>query len=267
MYFISLGLGFLDIVRVHNSAEFVAAARDAKPGRHILLEPGEYKGGVHIENLHGTVKDPIVIDAADPKNPPVFVGGGSGIHFSKISYVDISNLNIRNAQDNGLNIDDGGVLDKPSQGVILENIRVTDLPAGNHDGIKLSGVVGFIIEKCTVEKWGGSAIDMVGCRNGSVSQCTFKNGGSNGIQMIVENDRSTSVAAPDSPIFGHLSQASPKDSARRRKTSRLSTAHLLEARARLRLLGSMVPWCDTTPFTIRGGGRFVSCRKPTRLIS
>ena len=178
-----LALGIFDTVHVHNSAEFVAAARDAKPGRHILLEPGEYRGGVHIENLHGTVKDSIVIDAADPKNPPVFVGGGSGIQLSKISFVEISNLTIRNAQDNGLNIDDGGTLDKPSQAVYLENIRVIDLPAGNHDGIKLSGLVGFVIEKCTVEKWGGSAIDMVGCRNGLVSQCTFKNGGSSGIQM------------------------------------------------------------------------------------
>ncbi len=178
-----LALGISDTVNVHNSVEFVAAARDAKPGRHILLEPGEYKGGVHIENLHGTVKDSIVIDAADPKNPPVFVGGGSGIQFSKISYVDISNLTIRNARDNGLNIDDGGTLDKPSQAVYLENIRVTDLPVGNHDGIKLSGLVGFVIEKCTIEKWGGSAIDMVGCRNGIVVDCTFKNGGSNGVQM------------------------------------------------------------------------------------
>lgn len=180
---IFLTLALLDVVRVSNSAEFVAAAKAARPGRTILLEPGEYKGGVHIENLHGTAMLPITISASDRTKPPVFVGGGSGIQFSKISFVEIRNITIRNARDNGINIDDGGDLDKPSESVTLDNIRVADLPGGNHDGIKLSGLSGFNIVACTVERWGGSAIDMVGCDNGFINKCTFRTGGSNGVQM------------------------------------------------------------------------------------
>lgn len=180
---IFLTLALLDVVRVSNSAEFVAAAKSAKAGRTILLEPGEYKGGVYLENLRGRPGASIVIGASIPSKPPVFVGGGSGIQISKSSYLEISDITIRGARDNGLNIDDGGLLGEASEGICLENIKVYDLPAGNHDGIKLSGLAGFLVEKCTVERWGGSAIDMVGCRNGIVSDCTFKTGGSSGIQM------------------------------------------------------------------------------------
>ena len=47
---------------------------------------------------------------------------------------------------------------------------------GNEDGIKLSGLDDFVIERCTIEKWGrgGSAIDMVGCHRGRIDGCTIR---------------------------------------------------------------------------------------------
>jgi Right handed beta helix region len=79
--------------------------------------------------------------------------------------------------------------------LVLLRLRVSDVgPRGNRDGIKLSGVEDFRVEGCTVERWGdgGSAIDMVGCRKGTIEGCTFRRpadepgsqgaGGSNGVQ-------------------------------------------------------------------------------------
>jgi hypothetical protein len=74
---------------------------------------------------------------------------------------------------------------RPSHHVTLRNIVVRDIgPRGNHDGIKLSGVDDFLVENCTVERWGsgGSGIDMVGCHRGVIARCTFRGGGANGVQ-------------------------------------------------------------------------------------
>jgi hypothetical protein len=69
---------------------------------------------------------------------------------------------------------------------------VTDIgPRGNHDGIKLSGLDGFKIENCVIERWGiesGGGIDMVGCHDGLIVGNQFRhnadpaNTGGTGIQ-------------------------------------------------------------------------------------
>jgi hypothetical protein len=72
---------------------------------------------------------------------------------------------------------------------VLRRLVVRDIGSdANHDGLKLSGLDDFAIEDCTVERWGkrGSAIDMVGCHNGSLSGCTIREGdamNANGVQM------------------------------------------------------------------------------------
>lgn len=169
-------------VRVNDSAGLIQAARTAKPGSTILLEPGSYRGGVHIENLHGKLKLPITIKGSDPKNPPLFTGGGSGLQFSKVSHLVIEDLRIERAQNNGLNIDDGGQYTKPSHNLTIRNISISDLPSGNNDAIKLSGIDNFVVENCHLSTWGGSGIDMVGCHKGIIRHSSFLNGGSSGIQ-------------------------------------------------------------------------------------
>ncbi len=165
-------------VRVSNAAELLKAVANAVPGQRILIAPGEYRGGFSFSGLAGTAERKIVIAGEDPANRPRF----SGIQFSRISYVDIRDIVIDATTGNGINIDDGGTITSPSHHVTLESVFVLETPKGNIDGIKLSGLDDFIVKNCTVEKWGGSGIDMVGCHRGVIEGSTFRNGGDNGVQ-------------------------------------------------------------------------------------
>lgn len=167
---------------VSDPASFRQAIANAKPGHRILLAPGDYHGGFHFANLHGTKEKPIVIGASNPSRPPKIVGGGTAIQLSKVSHVEIRDLILSGQSNNGLNVDDGGNFDSPSHHVKLINLWVSDLPKGNHDGIKLSGLNNFEVKKCVIERWGGSGIDMVGCHQGVIEDSTFRNGGDSGIQ-------------------------------------------------------------------------------------
>lgn len=165
-----------DEIRVASRDEFLAALRAAQPGTTILVAAGAYRGGLAHEKLAGTKDRPIAIAAADPKNPPVIEGGGSGLHLSSPQHVELRDLVFDGASGNGLNVDDAGSPAEPAEHLLLRNIVVRNVgPRGNADGIKLSGVRDFRLEGCRVERWGsgGSAVDMVGCTNGVVTKCTF----------------------------------------------------------------------------------------------
>jgi len=166
-----------------------AAVAAAKPGDRITLAHGIYDGTLWLERLRGTEGSPVIIAGADPANPPVIRGTTECIHIVAPAHIVIENFILERARGNGINIDDGGDLKNPAPGVTLRNLRVRDIgPEGNCDGIKLSGLTGFRVENCTIERWGsgGSGIDMVGCRDGLVLNCTLTHtdtGGSNGIQL------------------------------------------------------------------------------------
>ncbi len=165
-------------VTVHDAAEFRAALSAAKPGARINVAPGIYEGGFTFVNLRGTEQHSIVISGADPAHPPVFRGGSSGIQLSDPEYVQLQDLVFEKQTGNGLNIDDGGSMESPALHVVLLRLTVRDIgPKGNCDGIKLSGADNFVLEGCTVERWGegGSAVDMVGCRRGILRGCVFRN--------------------------------------------------------------------------------------------
>jgi hypothetical protein len=170
------------VVHVHNVVGFRAAVAKAKPGTTILLDTGDYAGGFFFSDVHGLPGRTIVIGAADPAHPPHLTGGTCGIQLSRVSYVDVRDLKIDRTADNGVNVDDGGRYKVPSHHVTLHNLVISDLPAGNHDGIKLSGLNDFRLDNCTVERWGGSGVDMVGCHRGLVTVCTFRHGGDNAVQ-------------------------------------------------------------------------------------
>jgi hypothetical protein len=156
---------------VATTAEFAAALDAAVAGDRILLQPGVYAGGHHRENLRQ-----VTIRSVDPKNPAIIDGGNSAMQLSDAQQVTISDLEFRNQTANGLNIDDGGSFDTPSTDITLRNITVRDIVnPGNRDGIKLSGVTGFLIENVRVLNWGtsGSAVDMVGCHHGLVQNSLF----------------------------------------------------------------------------------------------
>ena len=161
-------------VSVANAAEFRAAMADVKPGTRILLAPGVYRGGFQFANVRGEPDRPIVIAAADPKQPPEFREGNNGLHLTAPAYLELQDLVFAGLAQNGLNIDDGGRTAAPgsSHHITLRRLRISDIGGdGNHDGIKLSGLWDFTVADCTIERWGtkgGSAIDLVGCHRGLI---------------------------------------------------------------------------------------------------
>jgi len=176
-------------VKVRDVESLRRALGSAKAGTRILLEPGEYAGGLSARGLAGAPGKPIVIGAADRARPPVIRGGGSGIQLTDPAHVEIEHLVVAGASGNGINIDDGGDFETPAHHVVIRDVTVREVGSrGNQDGIKLSGLKEFAVERCTIEGWGkggGSGIDMVGCHEGKIAGNTFRNPGgeqSSGVQ-------------------------------------------------------------------------------------
>lgn len=165
------------VIHVADVTALSDAFRNAQPGTEIMIAPGQYDARLSFTDVHGTAQKPIVVRGENPKSPPTFITW----HLSRVSYLTLRDIRFRGAPANGINLDDGGIAGGTHH-ITLERIHVSDLPKGNHDGIKLSGVDDFRVTNCTVERWGGSAIDMVGCHRGIIKGCTFRQGGDNGVQ-------------------------------------------------------------------------------------
>ena len=167
--------GVEGVVKVRDDAGLRGALAEARAGTRIVVAPGKYRPGVHAGNLRGTAEAPIVVEAEDAKDRPVFEGGAVGLHFSDCEHLTLRNLAVRGQSGNGINIDDGGTFDTPAHHIMLEGLHVSEIgPKGNRDGIKISGVDDLMLRGCTVEGWAGQGIDMVGCHRVLVDRCTFR---------------------------------------------------------------------------------------------
>ena len=166
---VSLSAEDVPATKVRNRSDLMKALKDAKPGTRILLAPGRYKGGMYLKGVKGTKENPLVVAAADPKDPPVIEGGYCSFQFSGAEYLELRNIVCVGGRGNGINIDGG------SKFFRLLNVTVRDVNQnGNHDGIKLSGVSDFRVENCTVENWGDCGVDMVACARGLIEGCVFR---------------------------------------------------------------------------------------------
>ncbi|MDI1313156.1 right-handed parallel beta-helix repeat-containing protein [Prosthecobacter sp.] len=160
---------FAEDIVVRDAASLRAALRNLKSGTTLKIAPGEYAGGQQVLGV-----EKLTIEALDEKNPPVFKGGKTGWQFSRCTDLTLKNLKISGQTENGLNLDDGGQLDKPVTGITLDHIEVSDIgPQGNHDGIKCSGLDHLTILDCTLTGWGGQGIDFVGCHHSLITGCHF----------------------------------------------------------------------------------------------
>jgi len=154
---------------VHDDAELRVALRDLKLGNTLRIAPGDYPGGHHVS---GVAK--LTIEALDAKNPPHFKGEANGWQFTQCADLTLRNVRISGQTSNGVNLDDGGLLDRPVTGITLDHIEVSDIgPQGNHDGIKCSGLDKLTIRDCTITGWGGQGIDFVGCHHSLITGCRF----------------------------------------------------------------------------------------------
>jgi hypothetical protein len=166
-------------IRVDDIGSLRSAMAQAKPGTKILLGPHEFPGGLYGTNINGTAKEPIILAALDPAHPPTFKGA---IQFEAVSYLEVRDLTIVGVSGNAIGIDDNGAREKPAHHITLKGLHIVDAPGGGTNGIKMAGVDDFHIDSCTVERWGGCAIDLVGCHKGLIENCRFKAGIGLGVQ-------------------------------------------------------------------------------------
>ncbi|TWT90740.1 hypothetical protein Mal64_11370 [Pseudobythopirellula maris] len=158
---------------VGTDGEINAALRDAEPGDTISVRPGLYEGGLYRVGLTGVT----IRRCPDSTGEAVFRGKQNGLHLVDAVDVMIEGLTFERQTVNGVNIDDGGSFVTPSRNVTIRDVTVRDIdPDGNHDGIKLSGVVGFLVDRVRVFDWGerGSAIDPVGVHQGIIQNSHFR---------------------------------------------------------------------------------------------
>ena len=171
VYLASVSLAFGGDIIVRDAQELSASLRTlslTEPTR-IRIAPGTYPGGHHVTGVTD-----LTVEAMDPKNPPHFQGGANGWQFSQCRGLTVRGLRISGQTGNGLNLDDGGQLDRPVTGVTIEDVIISDIgPKGNHDAIKCSGLTQLTIRRCTISGWGGQGIDFVGCHQSQITECRF----------------------------------------------------------------------------------------------
>src|SRR5688572_21002456 len=90
--------------------QFHAALRQAKPGDHIRLGPGPYKGGFFATNIAGTNDHPIRISGPSSAQPAVIDSTTIGLQLVGASYVELENIHVTKSTGNALAFDDGGKL-------------------------------------------------------------------------------------------------------------------------------------------------------------
>jgi len=72
-----------------------------QPGDRLLLEPGEYRQGLPLQNLSGQAGNPIIIEAANPAAPPRFIARPRA---NTVSLVNVRHLTLRHLQLDGRNL-------------------------------------------------------------------------------------------------------------------------------------------------------------------
>jgi hypothetical protein len=170
LFFLFSSLVAAEEIVVRDAASLQSAIRNLKANSTVKIAPGDYPGGYQVSGI-----ERVTIKALDPARPPVFKGGKTGFQFTRCAHLSLRHLKIVGQTENGLNLDDGGLLDQPVHGITLDHLEVSDIgPSGNHDGIKCSGLDGLKITDCILKGWGGQGIDFVGCHDSLITGCRFE---------------------------------------------------------------------------------------------
>ncbi|MCL4751710.1 MAG: DUF1565 domain-containing protein [Myxococcales bacterium] len=165
------------------------AAQGVTAGTAIRLHAGTYAGGAYLSNLSGSASAPIWIGGAPGEATPVLDGGGEGLHLTKVRYLVLHDLEVKNSTQNGVNVDDGGEYANAdaTRYVLFRNLNVHDVGSGgNQDCLKLSGLNDFWVLDSKFARCGGggsgSGIDHVGCHKGLIARSSFEEISGNAVQ-------------------------------------------------------------------------------------
>lgn len=163
------------------------AAGLATPGTAVRVHAGTYAGGGYIAGLTGSADAPIWIGGAPGEARPLIDGGGQAFQLSEARYVIVHDLEVANATQNGINVDDGGNTADPEAArfIVFRDLWIHDVGAGgNQDCLKLSGLDDYWVLDSEFARCGGggsgSAIDHVGCHHGLIYANHFSDLGAGG---------------------------------------------------------------------------------------
>jgi hypothetical protein len=167
-------------------ASIERAALAATAGTAIRVHAGTYPGDNYVDGLAGTAAAPIWIGGAPGEARPVLQGGLEALHLSRVRYLIVHDLEVRNSTGNGINTDDGGDVDDPeaTRHVVFRNLYIHHIgTGGNNDCLKLSGLNDYFVLDSEIGfcSAGGSGIDHVGCHDGLIAGNHFHDNG-NSIQ-------------------------------------------------------------------------------------
>lgn len=160
------------------------------PGTAVRMRAGTYPGDTYLSDLSGTATAPIWIGGVPGEALPVIEGGSQALHLSRVRYLVISDLEVRNQTANGINCDDGGdyANEDATRYVVFRNLFLHDVGSGgNQDCLKLSGVNDYAVldsrfDRCGSGSGEGSAVDHVGCHRGVIARNEFSNLSANAVQ-------------------------------------------------------------------------------------
>ncbi len=165
------------------------AAQLATPGTAIRVHAGTYPGGEFISGLAGTAAAPIWLGGAPGEARPVFDGGAQAMQLSKVRYLIVHDMEVKNSSANGINCDDGGEFANPdaTRFIVFRNLDIHDIgSSGNQDCLKLSGLDDYFVLDSKFARCGGgmsgSGIDHVGCHKGLIARNTFNEMSGNAVQ-------------------------------------------------------------------------------------
>lgn len=163
--------------------------RQALPGTAVRIHPGIYNERVHIENLSGTAEAPIWIGGIAGEAKPVITSGSEGMHLTRVRYLILHHLEVRQTSQNGINTDDGGDYAdaQATRYVLFRNLFIHNIGgSGNEDCLKLSGVNHYYVLNSEFSACGGggsgSGIDHVGCHDGWILGNYFHDMSANAVQ-------------------------------------------------------------------------------------
>lgn len=109
-------------------ASYTALVKSLRPGDRMRLEPGTYRTGLRLHNLHGRAGSPIVIEGPAEGPPAVFLGRSG---HNTVSLAHASHLVIRNLLLDGGGLEVDGIKAE-HRGGIVHHITLENLTIINH---------------------------------------------------------------------------------------------------------------------------------------